>query len=141
MFINTKKAVKITHDKSREVFEAKAGWIGEIPKWVEEHWYFNALCKDGSITAIVSAKDKEIQNALYSKSDGGGDAALAALRARASELKISRANQLGKDKLIAAIAEAEAKQQKPAEPPNPDDDPPKADGGWNDGNPNPENGN
>lgn len=63
MFINTKKTIKIISDNGT-VFEAKAGWIGEIPKWVEEHWYFKALCKDGSVTAIVSSKDKDMQQAL-----------------------------------------------------------------------------
>jgi len=63
MFINTKKTIKIVSDNGTE-FSAKAGWIGEIPQWVEKHWYFKALCKDGTITSIVSAKDKDIQAAL-----------------------------------------------------------------------------
>lgn len=63
MFINTKKTFQIKSDNGT-VFEAKAGWIGEVPKWVEEHWYFKALCKDGSVTAIVSGKDKDIAAAL-----------------------------------------------------------------------------
>ena len=117
MFINTKKAFKINADtKTQLSFEAKAGWIGEVPQWVEEHWYFKALCKDGTVTAIVSSRDKDIQDVTDPKQpDGGntGDAELDALRARAAELKIPRASQLGKDKLTAAIAVAEAKLQPP----------------------------
>ncbi len=63
MFINTKKSFKVKSDNGT-VFEKKAGWIGEVPKWVEEHWFFKALCSDGSITAIVSKKDKDIAAAL-----------------------------------------------------------------------------
>jgi hypothetical protein len=63
MFINTKKTFKITSDNGI-VFEARTGWIGEVPKWVEEHWYFKALCDDGSVTSIVSSKDKDIENAV-----------------------------------------------------------------------------
>ncbi len=63
MFINTKKTIKIKSDNGT-VFEAKAGWIGEVPQWVEKHWYFEALCKDGSVTAIVSKKDKDIAAAV-----------------------------------------------------------------------------
>jgi post-segregation antitoxin (ccd killing protein) len=103
MFINTKKSFRIKSDNGT-VFEARAGWIGEIPKWVEEHWFFKGLCKDGSVTAIVSTKDKDID-------PDDGDDELAALRARALELKVPRATQLGKEKLTAAIAEAEAKQK------------------------------
>jgi hypothetical protein len=66
MFINTKKTISIKSDNGT-VFAARAGWIGEIPKWVEEHWYFKALCKDGSITSIVSSRDKEIQKAVESQ--------------------------------------------------------------------------
>jgi hypothetical protein len=69
MFINTKKAIRITDDKSREAFEAKAGWIGEVPGWVEKHWFFKALCDDGTVTALVSTRDKDIQAAV----EGGGE--------------------------------------------------------------------
>lgn len=63
MFINTKKSFKVKADNAT-TFEARAGWIGEVPKWVEEHWYFKALCKDGSVTAIVSSRDKDIAKAV-----------------------------------------------------------------------------
>ena len=44
-----------------------AGFIGDIPSWVEKHWYFEACCKDGIITAIKSKSDRDIQNAIDSK--------------------------------------------------------------------------
>ena len=43
-----------------------AGFIGDIPSWVEKHWYFEACCKDGIITAIKSKSDRDIQNAIDS---------------------------------------------------------------------------
>jgi hypothetical protein len=104
MFIATRKSFKVKSDNGT-LFEARAGWIGEIPKWVEAHWYFKALCADGSVTAIISKQDKDIAAAQEN------DAELAALRTRAAELKVPRATQLGKERLIAAIAEAEAKQK------------------------------
>ena len=73
MFINTKKAFKINADtnaKNGLAFEAKAGWIGEVPKWVEKHWFFKALCKDGTVTAIVSSHDKDIQDAVEQEEQG-----------------------------------------------------------------------
>jgi hypothetical protein len=119
MFINTKKTIKIVSDNGT-VFSAKAGWIGEVPEWVQEHWYFKALCKDGAVTSIVSSKDKGVQPAPDPKPDGG-NSELDALRARAAELKIPRYAQLGKDKLTAAIAEAEANLKSPGTPdPKPD---------------------
>ena len=63
MFINTKKSFKLTSENGT-AFEKRAGWIGEVPKWVEDHWYFKALCEDGSVTAIVSSRDKDIAAAL-----------------------------------------------------------------------------
>lgn len=132
MFINTKNAIKIVSDNGT-VFSAKAGWIGEVPDWVQEHWFFKALCKDGTVTSIVSTKDKAAQATPEQKpaaTGGGANSELDALRARAAELKIPRYTQLGKDKLTTAIAEAEAKlkpaettEQKAADTPdaNPDD--------------------
>jgi hypothetical protein len=126
MFVNTKKTIKIVSDNGT-VFSAKAGWIGEVPEWVQEHWYFKSLCKDGTVTAIVSTKDKAVQAAVEQKPNsvdtGGGNSELDALRARAAELKIPRYTRLGKEKLTNAIAEAEAKL-KPADTSEqkPDDD-------------------
>jgi hypothetical protein len=116
MFINTKKSIKIIADNGTK-FEARAGWIGEVPQWVENHWYFKALCKDGSVTAIVKSGATPVTpptNDPPKQPDGNpADAELAALRARAAELKVPRSSQLGKDRLIAAIAEAEAKANTP----------------------------
>jgi hypothetical protein len=120
MFINTKKTIKIVSDNGI-VFSAKAGWIGEVPEWAQKHWYFKALCKDGTVTSIVSAKNKAVQAVVEQNPDTGntsGNSELDALRAHAAELKIPRYSQLGKDKLTTAIAEAEAKL-KQTDIPNP----------------------
>ena len=42
-------------------WEMPPGFIGEVPSWVEKHWYFDALCKDGTITTIKSKRDRDIQ--------------------------------------------------------------------------------
>ena len=110
MIINTKVCIKITSDNGT-IFEVKAGWIGEVPKWVAEHWYFKALCKDGSVTAIVRNGAQSVTPAATPGTNT--DSELAALRARAAELKIPRASQLSKDRLIAAIQEAEGKAKTP----------------------------
>jgi hypothetical protein len=128
MFINTKKCIRIVADNGTK-FEAKAGWIGEVPQWVEEHWYFKALCKDGTVTAIVKNSKANAATQPVTEEDADpkqpNDAVteLAALRARAAELKIPRSSNLGRDKLIAAIAEAEAKLQKSEDKPVTEENP------------------
>jgi hypothetical protein len=116
MIITTKANIKITSDNGTK-FEAKAGWIGEVPQWVENHWYFKALCKDGTVTEIVKGGATPVTPA---KPDGGnsgnggnngnnGNAEIDKLRSRAAELKIPNSYKLSKDNLIAAIKEAEGK--------------------------------
>jgi hypothetical protein len=64
MFITCGKKVKFTHpDNPSVVWEMKPGFIGDVPEWVVKHWYFDKLGKDGSISAIVSRKDKDIEKA------------------------------------------------------------------------------
>jgi len=110
MIITTKANIKITSDNGTK-FEAKAGWIGEVPQWVENHWYFKALCKDGTVTAIVKGGATPVTPAKPDGGNGGnnGDAELDKLRSRATELKIQNTSKLNKDSLIAAIKEAEGK--------------------------------
>jgi len=55
-FINCKKAVEIDDGDNKVMFPA--GYIGEVPAWAEKHWYYKALCKDGTITSVVKTKDK-----------------------------------------------------------------------------------
>lgn len=52
---------------TKVVWEMNPGFIGTVPDWVEKDWYFQALCKDGSITAIKSHKDRDIQKAEVEK--------------------------------------------------------------------------
>lgn len=60
-FISCNKSVEVRGDGG--VFPIPAGYIGSVPDWVEKHWFFGALCKDGTITAIVSTKDADLESA------------------------------------------------------------------------------
>jgi hypothetical protein len=65
MFITCRKKVKFTHpDNASVAWEMNPGFIGDVPQWVENHWYFGKLCADGSITAIVSKRDRDIRDAF-----------------------------------------------------------------------------
>ncbi|MCM1059461.1 MAG: hypothetical protein NC452_04130 [Eubacterium sp.] len=77
MFVKCSKRVKFTHPENPKViWEMPAGFIGDVPNWVENHWYFAACCKDGIITAIKSKSDRDIQNATGDNPQGaGGDPA------------------------------------------------------------------
>jgi hypothetical protein len=103
MIINAKANIKIVSDNGTK-FEAKKGWIGQVPQWVENHWYFKALCKDGTVTAIVKNSETPVTPA---RPGGNSDDELDKLRARAAELKIQNTSKLSKDNLITAIKEAE----------------------------------
>jgi hypothetical protein len=70
MFVTCRKKVKFTANNGT-VWKMKPGFIGDVPAWVVKHWYFDKLCKDGSITAIVSKKDKDVQDAIEGKENGG----------------------------------------------------------------------
>ncbi len=64
MIYKCSRSVRFTHpENSAEKCELKPGYIGEVPAWVEKDWYFKACCKDGSITAIKSSSDRDIQAA------------------------------------------------------------------------------
>lgn len=90
MFINCKKNVEISDGKQK--YAIPRAYIGEIPKWVESDWYFKALCKDGTITAIVSSKDKAVEDAeAKAKAAAERAAAEAAKKAAADEAKAKKA--------------------------------------------------
>lgn len=73
MFIKCSKKVKfVCADNPKVTWEMDPGFIGDVPSWVEKDWYFKALCEDGSITAIKSHSDRDIQDAT---DDKGKDAA------------------------------------------------------------------
>lgn len=75
MFVKCSKRVRFTNpDNAKVSWEMPAGFIGDIPSWVEKHWYFEACCKDGIITAIKSKSDRDIQNAIDSKPQEAEDA-------------------------------------------------------------------
>ncbi len=55
MFITCSKSVRIC--EGGEVCAIPRGFVGNVPGWVAKHWYFNALVKDGTISA--SGKEPE----------------------------------------------------------------------------------
>lgn len=68
MFVKCSKNVRFTHPENPQItWDMPPGFIGDVPNWVEKHWYFDALCKDGSITAIKSHNDRDIHNAIDDK--------------------------------------------------------------------------
>lgn len=68
MIYKCTRTVKFNHpENSDEKCVLNRGYIGEVPAWVEKDWFFKACCKDGSITAIQSTSDRDIQAAT----DGG----------------------------------------------------------------------
>lgn len=68
MFVKCSKRVKFTHPENPKViWEMPAGFIGDVPTWVEKEWYFDACCNDGTITVVKSKSDRDIQNAVESK--------------------------------------------------------------------------
>lgn len=75
MFIKCSKKVKfVCPDNPKVTWEMDPGFIGDVPSWVEKDWYFKALCEDGSITAIKSHSDRDIQDATDDKGeDAAGD--------------------------------------------------------------------
>ena len=64
----------VNPDNPKSKWEMPPGFIGEVPGWVEKHWYFDALCKDGTITVIKGKSDRDIQSALDNAPSGGDNA-------------------------------------------------------------------
>ncbi|MCL1867303.1 MAG: hypothetical protein FWF82_07835 [Oscillospiraceae bacterium] len=55
-FINCKKSVKIPTENGKFV-KFPAHFVGICPDEIFKHWYFKALCKDGTITFLDDSKD------------------------------------------------------------------------------------
>lgn len=58
LFITSKKTVKINGDGWTHTIPA--GYMGPVPPHVVDHWYFDANCRDGVITAIVSVRSDSV---------------------------------------------------------------------------------
>ena len=72
MFVKCSKNVRFTHPENPQItWDMPPGFIGDVPSWVEKDWYFDALCKDGSITAIKSHSDRDIHDATDGKKQEG----------------------------------------------------------------------
>jgi hypothetical protein len=109
--IYTKRAFEFKNAKTGERVQTTFMGFSVVPDWAREDPMFKVGIKTGSVQLIQNA---EQQKAL----DGGGEEAeLTELRARAVELKIPRASQMGIPKLKEAIAAAEAKR-KTEDPPD-----------------------
>jgi hypothetical protein len=61
MFINSKQTVKIPTDSGD--FVIKAGEFKHCPEKLRGHWYFVALCDDGTITFVNKSDDTTVENA------------------------------------------------------------------------------
>lgn len=44
-------------------FNLPKGYIGSVPKWVEETRYFRGLVKDGKVSVSESTKDNDLEKA------------------------------------------------------------------------------
>ncbi|MCL2084420.1 MAG: hypothetical protein FWH06_04075 [Oscillospiraceae bacterium] len=101
--IYTKRAFEFSNPKTGEKIQTAFMGFTTVPEWIRETPMFKAGLKTGSVQVIQSAAEqKTLEN-------GAEDTELTALRARAIELKVPRAALLGKEKLRAAVTEAEAK--------------------------------
>jgi len=59
MFITCKKAVKIPSGTG--FVSLPAGFLGNIDEGLKTHWYFKALCKDGTISFCENTSAAEIE--------------------------------------------------------------------------------
>lgn len=70
------RKVKFTApDNPNVIWEMDRGFIGNVPEWVEKDWYFKTCCSDGSITAIKSGSDRDIQSVIDKEAAEAGGAA------------------------------------------------------------------
>lgn len=82
-----------------DTFSCPHSYIGPAPAWVKSDDLFKLAQKSGNIEEITTREDEK-------RAEGGGsDPELDSLRVHGKALGIQRVSQLGKDKLIAAIAE------------------------------------
>ena len=110
MTIISKRAFRFNlRDEKKNIVQTaqvRPGIITQVPGWVKDDDLFKLAKKDGNITFVdttTSQKDETPQ---------GADNELLELRARAAELNIPRAGQLGRERLLAAIAEVEEADKK-----------------------------
>lgn len=102
--IYTKRAFEFRNPKTGQTAQTAFMGFTTVEDWVSNDPMFIMGTKTGSISVIQNPEQQKVL-----ENGGDPDTELAELRARGAELKISRASQMGKDKLKTAIAEAEAK--------------------------------
>ena len=64
-FISCSKRVEVVDGENK--VSLPAGYIGKVPEWVEGHWYYKALCNDGTITAVVRTQEKTAEELAAEK--------------------------------------------------------------------------
>lgn len=108
IFVSCKYPRKITDptpvppgEKSKEFFMPK-GYLGEVPAWVTNHWYFKQLQKDGTVTIAVDTRSVTLEAA----STAAAEAEAKAKFKQELIVKVKEAQELAK-----AAAEAEASMQ------------------------------
>lgn len=102
--IYTKRAFEFRNPKTGQTVQTSFMGFTTVEDWVREDPMFIMGTKTGSIAIVQNTEQQKVL-----ENGGDPDPELIELRARGAELKISRAPQMGKEKLKAAIAEAEAK--------------------------------
>lgn len=127
LFITCNKNVMVTSTDGKETHPIPAGYIGPVPSWVESHWYFKALTRDGTITAVVRTSDEALEAAkkeaaekeAKARAEAEMKAAIDKAVADAEVLAKAEAEELGYDKKGAAEhikkAKAQAKEKAQAE--------------------------
>lgn len=67
MFIHCKKNLEIREGEN--MLSIPAGFIGDVPAWAAEHWFFKAAMEDGTISAPEGRKDADLEKAARKKGE------------------------------------------------------------------------
>lgn len=67
MFVASKRNVIIPSPDGAEAFPIPAGYLGNVPDWVAETTYFQALVRDGKIGVPDSHKDRDVEEEVAKK--------------------------------------------------------------------------
>lgn len=95
-FIHCKKNVIISGKDWKH--SIPADYMGAVPEYVTNHWFYKALCKDGVITSIVTVGKSDVI------ADNSAELKAAAQKKKAEEIRAAK-------KRAKAEAEAEAEKR------------------------------
>lgn len=65
MFITCRHSLEIC--EGDETLRLPAGYIGDLPEWVQDHWFVRAALSDGTITAVQSTTEAPTKSARASR--------------------------------------------------------------------------